>query len=141
MSALDATPSPYIHAPSSSPQRDEATPNPSPWTSPAAQLTPISSSDDSKEPETSDIHTGGLDKAQLYEHDELAGQLSVSRYNEMLESEDDDEKDEHGDSHLHELSQSYTPEEERIVIKKFDRRLVLFVALLYMLSFLDRSSE
>lgn len=34
----------------------------------------------------------------------------------------------------------YTPDEERTVIKKFDRRLVLFVALLYMLSFLDRSS-
>lgn len=35
----------------------------------------------------------------------------------------------------------YTPEEERAVVKKFDRKLVLFVALLYMLSFLDRSSE
>ena len=34
----------------------------------------------------------------------------------------------------------YTPDEERSVIKKLDRRLVLFVALLYMLSFLDRSS-
>lgn len=35
----------------------------------------------------------------------------------------------------------YTPDEERAVVKKFDRKLVLFVALLYMLSFLDRSSE
>lgn len=35
----------------------------------------------------------------------------------------------------------YTPDEERAVIKKFDRRLVSFVSLLYMLSFLDRSSE
>lgn len=35
----------------------------------------------------------------------------------------------------------YTPDEEKSVIKKFDRRLVLFVALLYMLSFLDRSSR
>lgn len=34
----------------------------------------------------------------------------------------------------------YTPDEERAVVKKFDRRLVLFIALLYMLSFLDRSS-
>lgn len=34
----------------------------------------------------------------------------------------------------------YTPDEERSVIRKFDRKLVLFVALLYMLSFLDRSS-
>lgn len=37
--------------------------------------------------------------------------------------------------------QLYTPDEERAVIRKFDRRLVLFVALLYMLSFLDRSSR
>ena len=36
--------------------------------------------------------------------------------------------------------QLYTPDEERAVVRKFDRKLVLFVALLYMLSFLDRSS-
>jgi hypothetical protein len=36
--------------------------------------------------------------------------------------------------------QLYTPDEERAVVRKFDKRLVLFVALLYMLSFLDRSS-
>lgn len=34
----------------------------------------------------------------------------------------------------------YTPDEERAVVRKFDRRLVLFMALLYMLSFLDRSN-
>ncbi|KAK4458495.1 hypothetical protein QBC42DRAFT_23191 [Cladorrhinum samala] len=34
----------------------------------------------------------------------------------------------------------YSEEEERAVIKKFDRKLVLFVALLYLLAFLDRSS-
>ena len=34
----------------------------------------------------------------------------------------------------------YTPDEEKTVIRKFDKRLVLFVAFLYMLSFLDRSS-
>ena len=37
--------------------------------------------------------------------------------------------------------QLYTPDEERTVVKKFDKRLVFFVALLYMLSFLDRSSK
>ncbi|KAK4454381.1 putative transporter-like protein 3 [Podospora aff. communis PSN243] len=36
--------------------------------------------------------------------------------------------------------QLYTPDEERAVVRKFDRRLVVFVALLYMLSFLDRSN-
>lgn len=35
----------------------------------------------------------------------------------------------------------YTPDEEQLVLKKLDRRLVLFMALLYMLSFLDRSSK
>lgn len=38
------------------------------------------------------------------------------------------------------LSKAYTQEEEDVVVKKFDRRLVLFLAFLYLLSFLDRSS-
>ncbi|OHW90457.1 major facilitator superfamily transporter [Colletotrichum incanum] len=36
--------------------------------------------------------------------------------------------------------QLYTPDEERSVVRKHDRKLVLFVALLFMLSFLDRSN-
>ncbi len=36
---------------------------------------------------------------------------------------------------------SYTPDEERAVVRKLDRRLVLFVTILYMLTFLDRSSK
>ena len=49
-----------------------------------------------------------------------------------------------GDSdHVAEESRQelYSAVEERAVIRKLDRRLVLFVALLYMLSFLDRSSK
>lgn len=34
----------------------------------------------------------------------------------------------------------YSSEEEQTVLRKFDRHLVLFIALLYMLGFLDRSS-
>jgi len=34
----------------------------------------------------------------------------------------------------------YTPDEERTVVGKFDRKLVVFMAVLYLLSFLDRSS-
>ncbi|KAK0671146.1 major facilitator superfamily domain-containing protein, partial [Cercophora samala] len=34
----------------------------------------------------------------------------------------------------------FTAEEERAVVKKFDRRVVVFMAVLYMLAFLDRSS-
>jgi hypothetical protein len=35
----------------------------------------------------------------------------------------------------------YTPDEDKSVLKKLDRRLVAFMAMLYCLSFLDRSSE
>lgn len=35
----------------------------------------------------------------------------------------------------------YSLQEESEVVKQFDRRLVLFLALLYLLSFLDRSSK
>ena len=52
---------------------------------------------------------------------------------------DDDGESEKGDELVESLR--YTPEEERAVVKKLDRRLVLFVAFLYMLSFLDRSSK
>ncbi|KAI9830616.1 MAG: hypothetical protein M1819_005426 [Sarea resinae] len=34
----------------------------------------------------------------------------------------------------------YTPDEERAVLWKLDRRVVLFISMLYMLSFLDRSN-
>ncbi|KAH7398457.1 major facilitator superfamily domain-containing protein [Pyrenochaeta sp. MPI-SDFR-AT-0127] len=34
----------------------------------------------------------------------------------------------------------YTPDEDRAVLRKLDRRLVLFMAMLYCLSFLDRSN-
>lgn len=40
----------------------------------------------------------------------------------------------------HEDYELYTPDEERAVLRRLDRRLVLFMGLLYMLSFLDRSS-
>ncbi|KAK8042755.1 hypothetical protein PG994_013238 [Apiospora phragmitis] len=36
--------------------------------------------------------------------------------------------------------QLYTPDEEQAVVRKFDRKLVLFLSICYMLSFLDRSS-
>jgi hypothetical protein len=35
----------------------------------------------------------------------------------------------------------YTPDEDRAVLKKLDRKLVSFMAMLYCLSFLDRSSK
>lgn len=38
------------------------------------------------------------------------------------------------------LSKEYTDEEEKAVLRKLDRKLVLFLGFLYMLSFLDRSN-
>lgn len=35
----------------------------------------------------------------------------------------------------------FTTDEEKAVVRKLDRHLVLFLAFLYMLSFLDRSSK
>lgn len=35
----------------------------------------------------------------------------------------------------------YTPDEDMAVLRRLDRKLVSFMALLYCLSFLDRSSE
>ena len=37
-------------------------------------------------------------------------------------------------------SKSFTAEEEAILLRRLDRRLTLFLALLYLLSFLDRSN-
>ena len=38
-------------------------------------------------------------------------------------------------------AQDYTALEEKAVLRKLDRHLVFFLAILYMLSFLDRSSK
>lgn len=52
----------------------------------------------------------------------------------------DDDDDESENSLTNPTFTLFTPDEEAAVLKKFDRRLVLLIALLYMLSFLDRSS-
>lgn len=44
-------------------------------------------------------------------------------------------------SRMTSFSKSYTIEEDKAIARIFDRRLVLFMALLYMMSFLDRSSQ
>ena len=82
------------------------------------------------------------------ENDSQSIQLKRSRINPGGDRYmDEDEGENHGGSQRRasistiQSYQLYTPDEERAVVKKFDRRLVLFVALLYMLSFLDRSSE
>lgn len=99
-----------------------------------AQLTPDSDSDDSD-----------FDIGEAGESIKLQRQVQdVEKNEEDGEVSGDEESHDSGarrasvsTTHSYQL---YTPDEERAVVKKFDRRLVLFVALLYMLSFLDRSS-
>jgi hypothetical protein len=61
---------------------------------------------------------------------------------ELTNIDDDDGKG--SDEHQELVTQRYelySPEEDKKVLKKLDRRVVLFIAFLYLLSFLDRSSE
>ena len=51
-----------------------------------------------------------------------------------------DRPSKHSEQDLAENSNTFTADEERAVVRKLDRHLVLFLAFLYMLSFLDRSS-
>ena len=71
------------------------------------------------------------------------GQHAQNVRNQWEQHDDPEKPDRGGRRRSNETEQSfmlYTPDEELSVIRKFDRRLVLFIALLYMLSFLDRSS-
>lgn len=93
------------------------------------------------------------DGSEMYELSELSGDDDYSEEDEEEEDEED-EDDAHGVAgrarkpvNRRRLSEStvasfqlYTPDEERAVVRKFDRRLVMFLAFCYMLSFVDRSS-
>lgn len=114
------------------PTSDELSPHSSSTSN--ARLTPDSDSEDS------DLDLG-----------ESGESIRLQRRVQDLEKRgDDDEESEEEEYHVRSARrtsvstthsyQLYTPDEERAVVKKFDRKLVLFVALLYMLSFLDRSS-
>jgi hypothetical protein len=116
---------------------DELSPNSSSTSN--ARLTPDSDSEDSD-----------LDIGELGESFKLhpRGQDAEKRGELGEEDEDEDYGDGVGyrDSGHRRASvstvqsyQLYTPDEERAVVRKLDRTS-LFVALLYMLSFLDRSS-
>jgi hypothetical protein len=103
-----------------------------------ARLTPDADSDDSD-----------LEMSELGESYKLQRRESdAEKVWDAEGGEDDEGEEEYEDSGRRRRAsvstvqsyQLYTPDEERAVVRKFDRKLVLFVALLYMLSFLDRSS-
>ena len=101
-----------------------------------ARLTPDSDSDDS------DLEIG-----ELGESIKLQRRVKDKEKRGELDEDSEDDGVGYRDSGRRRASvstvqsyQLYTPDEERAVVRKFDRKLVFFVALLYMLSFLDRSS-
>jgi hypothetical protein len=104
-----------------------------------ARLTPDSDSDDS------DLEMSELGESYKLQRRESDPEKVWDAEGGDDEGEEEEEYEDSGRRRRASVStvqsyQLYTPDEERAVVRKFDRKLVLFVALLYMLSFLDRSS-
>jgi len=125
--------------PATSNEMPASEPSPQSSSTSNARLTPDSDSDDS------DLEMDEIGESFKLQH----------RTNDAEKGGDVDYEEEDGDEYQDtdhragrrrasvstvQSYQLYTPDEERAVVGKFDRKLVLFVALLYMLSFLDRSS-
>ena len=112
---------------------------------------PLASDSDSDHHVGVGLRGGEISDEDDYELEDLSthgsnGLKSQDEYDPRFDESEDEERmpdfekrRRQSDSTVHSFT-LYTPDEEKAVIKKFDRRLVLFVALLYMLSFLDRSS-
>lgn len=99
----------------------------------AHRLTPEQDSGDSD----IDGHDDGHESIELQPHHDKESDLDTPL---RTDGDGSFQRARRGSASTTQSFQLYTPDEERAVVKKFDRRLVLFVALLYMLSFLDRSS-
>lgn len=109
--------------------------------SPQGRYTPEPDSDDGEEPYV--LHGSGDPNA--YEMKELGTRTSrdEDRTYELSDFEDEDQLWVDGTHSRRTSVQSfelYTPDEERAVRRKLDTHLVVFVAVLYMISFLDRSN-
>ncbi|KAH3026574.1 hypothetical protein LV164_001803 [Aspergillus fumigatus] len=104
----------------------------------SAQYTPDSGTTDNENaPSSSERPPAGLLRLQTDFRAEADTNSDDEGQHEGYDSYDDQEakpKEAVGDAR-------YTTAEEKQVVKKFDRKLVPFLALLYLLSFLDRSSE
>ena len=110
------------------------------------QATPESRADDSDIESIVELRTGehNLELPELRKLRNSSEKRSQHRDegHEDSFSDDDSEKE-----HIRPMrrvgsrSKEYSNEEEKVIVRKFDRRLTLFIALLYMLSFLDRSSQ
>jgi hypothetical protein len=116
----------------------------SPLRTPApTETTPESDTDDSDVGSVSALHGGGGHTFELRKirNSSEKGSRHGGFDQEEASSEDDSEKEDvRPVRRVGSRSKEYTHEEEQAIVRKFDRRLTLFIALLYMLSFLDRSS-
>jgi hypothetical protein len=107
------------------------------------QATPESDADDSDAESVSALRGGG-DTAELRKIRNSSEKHTSRRGRDQEESssEDDSEKEDvRPVRRVGSRSKEYTDEEEKAIVRKLDIRLTLFIALLYMLSFLDRSSK
>nr|POE72475.1 putative transporter [Quercus suber] len=139
----------------------------SPPSSNSARLTPDPDSEDTDpehqvdldELEAYELQTWvkRADPGHVAQHTDSVGQ-DMSEDDEEGEDEDDDDDDNYGSEDDVDTGrvtlrkykrrrrasvqsfELYTPDEERRVRRKLDTRLVLFVAMLYLLAFLDRSN-
>jgi hypothetical protein len=115
----------------------------SPLRTPApTETTPESDADDSDVGSVSALHGGGHTfELRKIRNSSEKGSRHGSFDQEEASSEDDSEKEDvRPVRRVGSRSREYTHAEEQTIVRKFDRRLTLFIALLYMLSFLDRSS-
>lgn len=101
------------------------------------QFTPVSNGSEEEYPgSTSAISPVGNLRLQTNFDDRADAVSDIEEENEYDSLEELGRKNRSVQSRL-----KFTPEEEREVVKVFDRRLVPFLALLYLLAFLDRSSK
>ncbi|PGH10853.1 hypothetical protein AJ79_05213 [Helicocarpus griseus UAMH5409] len=143
----------YYHAKPRAPAPSEDTPSTNSPTPPDSQLTPedgssgygdaLPSRQGQQLPELGKLRTDFSEEGNDQSITRARGFEHIGSANDA-DDEDEDytpEKEAEGYTYIEEPPpKSYTLDEERRVVKKFDRRLTMFMALLYMLSFLDRSN-
>jgi hypothetical protein len=100
------------------------------------RLTPESDSDDSD----LDLYENELGRGVELQHRDPEKPRETEHLDEAGDEDEEPLFGRRGSISTTHSYRLYTPDEERAIVKKFDRKLVCFVALLYMLSFLDRSS-
>lgn len=140
-------------------RRTDASASPT-WTSSTAHLTPDSDSDSDRGearhglPPPPLAAEGELGGSEVYELQDFHVEKPTGAYDDDDDDDDDDGDEQPGygfrsdaGTTRRRLSEStaasfqlYTPDEEQAIVRKFDRRLVLFLSVCYMLAFLDRSS-